>query len=183
MTRLVRLASAFAVSAALMLALSGPGTRLGLWPWSGGLILFGLAGVLGVAAVIAAAIGRRFAVLALGAAVAAMPVYGLVQAFSAPRINDASSALVLAGSAETTFPKALAAAEAMRWEIVKSDPRDGRIEAVATTFWFGFKDDVVVRVRPDGSGSRVEARSKSRVGRGDMGTNARRIQAYFEHLK
>ena len=44
-------------------------------------------------------------------------------------------------------------------------------------------DDVVVRVAPGASGSRVEMRSKSRVGRGDAGTNARRIQAYFERLK
>ena len=183
MSWLVRLPLAFAVSALLMLALSGPGTRFGLWPWSTGLILFGLAGLLGIAAAIAAAIGKRFAVLALGAAAAAMPVYGLVQALSNPRINDASSELVLAGSPEATFSKALAAAEAAGWEVVKSDPRTGQIEAVATSFWFGFKDDVLVRVTPDGSGSRVDVRSKSRVGRGDMGTNARRIQAYFERLK
>ncbi len=177
------LGAALAVSSLLFLALSGPGTRLGLWPWSGGLILFGLAGLLGVVAAIAAALGKRFAVVALGAAAAAMPVYGLVQALSVPRINDASSELVLAGSVEATYTKALAAAEAVGWEILKSDPKAGRIEAVATTFWFGFKDDVLVRVTPDGSGSRVDVRSKSRVGRGDSGTNARRIQAYFERLK
>ena len=177
------LSVAFAVSALLFLALSGPGTRLGLWPWQGGLLLFALAGLLGIAAAIVAAIGRRLVVLAIGLAAAAMPVSGLVQALSVPRINDASSELVLAGSAEATYSKALAAAEAVGWEIVKSDPKAGRIEAVATTFWFGFKDDVVVRVTPAGSGSRVDVRSKSRVGRGDSGTNARRIQAYFERLK
>ena len=177
------LSVAFAVSALLFLALSGPGTRLGLWPWQGGLLLFALAGLLGIAAAIVAAIGRRLVVLAIGLAAAAMPVSGLVQALSVPRINDASSELVLAGPVEATYSKALAAAEAMGWEIAKSDPKAGRIETVATTFWFGFKDDVVVRVTPAGSGSRVDVRSKSRVGRGDSGTNARRIQAYFERLK
>jgi len=57
------------------------------------------------------------------------------------------------------------------------------IEATATTRWFGFKDDVVIRVSamPDG-GSRVDMRSVSRVGRSDVGTNARRIQAFLSEL-
>lgn len=178
-----RVAVASAVLAALALALSGPGTRFGLWPWNVGIVLFGLAGLLGTVAAIAATISRRFLVLALGAAAAAMPIAGLLQALSNPRINDASSELVLAGPPESAFSKALAAAEAMGWEIVKSDPNTRQIEAVATTFWFGFKDDVLVRVIPAGSGSRVDARSKSRVGRSDAGTNARRIRAYFERLR
>ncbi|HJR53568.1 MAG TPA: DUF1499 domain-containing protein, partial [Gemmatimonadota bacterium] len=56
----------------------------------------------------------------------------------------------------------------------------GRIEATATTPWFGFKDDVVVRIRPEAGGSRVDVRSVSRVGRSDVGTNARRIEEYLE---
>jgi hypothetical protein len=51
----------------------------------------------------------------------------------------------------------------------------GRVEATATTFWFGFKDDVVVRVRPAAAGSVVDVRSVSRVGVSDLGANARRI--------
>jgi uncharacterized protein (DUF1499 family) len=70
----------------------------------------------------------------------------------------------------------------MGWEIVDSDPARGRIEATATTPWFGFEDDVVVRVRPQGGGSRVDVRSVSRVGRSDVGTNARRIRADLEEL-
>ena len=58
-----------------------------------------------------------------------------------------------------------------------------RIEAVATTFWFGFKDDVVVRITAEGAGSRVDVRSKSRVGRSDLGTNAQRIRAYQRRLQ
>jgi len=81
------------------------------------------------------------------------------------------------------FSRALAAAEAMGWEIVAKDQPAGRLEAVATTFWFGFKDDVVVRIAPAPPGSRIDVRSKSRVGRSDAGTNARRIREYLERLK
>lgn len=80
------------------------------------------------------------------------------------------------------FEKALAAVRAMGWDVVASDPNAGRIEATDTTFWFGFKDDVVVRVRPANGGSRIDVRSLSRVGRGDVGTNAKRIRAYLGEL-
>lgn len=80
------------------------------------------------------------------------------------------------------FERALAAVRAMGWDLVASDSSAGRIEATDTTFWFGFKDDVVVRVRPANGGSRIDVRSLSRVGRGDAGTNARRIRAYLREL-
>lgn len=80
------------------------------------------------------------------------------------------------------FDRALAAARSMGWAIASADPADGRIEATATTFWFGFKDDVVVRVVPSGTGSRVDVRSVSRVGKSDLGTNARRIREYLKTL-
>jgi uncharacterized protein (DUF1499 family) len=83
---------------------------------------------------------------------------------------------------DAAFRRALEAARDMGWEIVDSDPARGRIEATATTPWFGFKDDVVVRVRPEDGGSRVDVRSVSRVGRSDVGTNARRIREYLEEL-
>jgi uncharacterized protein (DUF1499 family) len=85
------------------------------------------------------------------------------------------------------FAKALAAAEAMGWEVVGRDADTGRIEAVDSTKWFGFKDDIAIRVRAADAGSpnvsRVDIRSKSRVGRGDLGTNAQRIRAYTQRLK
>lgn len=82
------------------------------------------------------------------------------------------------------FQRALATARGMDWEIVATDLTSGRIEATATTLWFGFKDDVVIRVQPDvtGSGSQVDVRSVSRVGKSDAGTNAKRIRAYLELL-
>jgi len=80
------------------------------------------------------------------------------------------------------FERALDAARAMGWEIVASEPTEGRIEATATTFWFGFKDDVVVRVTSTEGGSRIDVRSVSRVGQSDVGANAERITAYLERI-
>ena len=83
---------------------------------------------------------------------------------------------------DRAFARALAAEQAMGWELVASDPAAGRIEATDTTFWFGFKDDVVIRVTADGGGSRVDVRSLSRVGGGDIGTNAKRVRRYLKAL-
>lgn len=80
------------------------------------------------------------------------------------------------------FNRAQQVARDMGWEIVATDAAAGRIEATDTTFWFGFKDDVVIRVEADGAGSRVDVRSVSRVGKSDVGTNARRIRAYLRAL-
>ena len=81
------------------------------------------------------------------------------------------------------FARARAAAQALGWEIAGADERAGRIEAVATTLWFGFKDDIVVRVVAAGSGSRIDVRSRSRVGRSDLGANAKRIQDFLTKVK
>jgi uncharacterized protein (DUF1499 family) len=81
------------------------------------------------------------------------------------------------------FERALAAVHEMGWELVEADAAAGRIEATDTTFWFGFKDDVVIRIRPADGGSRVDVRSLSRIGVGDAGTNARRIRAYLNVLR
>jgi uncharacterized protein (DUF1499 family) len=91
--------------------------------------------------------------------------------------------LVLEGPPGEVFGLAVNAARDMGWEIVESDRDEGRIEATDTTFWFGFKDDVVVRIteRPQGS-TRVDVRSVSRVGMSDVGTNAARIREYLERL-
>ena len=72
----------------------------------------------------------------------------------------------------------------MGWEIVSTDRASGLIEATETTRWFGFKDDVVVRVRAAAAGgSRVDVRSVSRVGGSDVGTNAKRIREYLRRLR
>jgi len=81
------------------------------------------------------------------------------------------------------FERARGAAQQMPgWEITMADAERGTIEAVSTSRVFGFSDDVVVRVRAEGDGSRVDVRSKSRDGRGDQGVNAARIRDYLAVL-
>ena len=90
--------------------------------------------------------------------------------------------LVVAEPAPRVFERALSAARAMGWDVAAADAGSGRIEATATTAWFGFKDDVVVRVRPENAGSRIDVRSVSRVGKSDVGANAARIRDYLARL-
>ena len=86
-------------------------------------------------------------------------------------------------------PWALAVAARLRerWGIdpavVASDAEEGRIEAVATSRLFGFADEVSIRIVPEGSGSRVDMRSRSRLGKIDRGTNAQRIRSWLADLK
>jgi uncharacterized protein (DUF1499 family) len=94
---------------------------------------------------------------------------------------DLAPALLLV-SPGTAFERALAAARKMGWKIFDANPEEMRIEATDTTFWFGFKDDIVVRITPTEEGSRIDVRSVSRVGKSDVGTNARRIMKFFERL-
>ena len=78
--------------------------------------------------------------------------------------------------------RALAAARDWVGTIVAAEPAAGRIEATATTPWFGFRDDVVIRVAPNGAGSRIDVRSVSRIGKSDLGANARRIRDFTSRL-
>jgi uncharacterized protein (DUF1499 family) len=81
------------------------------------------------------------------------------------------------------FDQALAAAEAQGWEIVATSRDEGRIEATDTTLWFGFKDDVVIRVvAEETGGSKLDIRSMSRVGKSDLGKNADRIRKFLAAL-
>jgi uncharacterized protein (DUF1499 family) len=81
------------------------------------------------------------------------------------------------------FSRALDTAKTMPgWTVVDADSASGRIEANETSRWFRFTDDVVIRVAPDGTGTRIDVRSVSRVGRSDFGVNADRIRAYTAAL-
>lgn len=81
------------------------------------------------------------------------------------------------------FDRAMEAVRTLGWDLVASVPEDGRIEATDTTFWFRFKDDVVIRIREAEGGTIVDARSLSRVGGGDVGTNARRLRAFLAEMR
>jgi len=84
---------------------------------------------------------------------------------------------------EQAFDRAMAAVQTLGWEVAASVPEEGRIEATDTTFWFRFKDDVVIRIRAAEGGAMVDARSLSRVGGGDVGTNARRLRAFLAEMR
>ncbi len=81
------------------------------------------------------------------------------------------------------FARAEAAVESLGWEVVAAVPAEGRIEATDTTRFFGFKDDVVIRLRAEGGGTRLDVRSKSRVGMGDVGANAARVREFLQLVK
>lgn len=83
---------------------------------------------------------------------------------------------------DATFAKALAAVEQLGWELVAQVPEEGRIEATDTTFWFRFKDDIVIKIEQQAGQSIVNARSVSRVGTGDVGANAIRLREFFALL-
>lgn len=87
-------------------------------------------------------------------------------------------------SVESAVARAAEVLESQGLDVVNVDPAAGIVEAVATTFWFGFKDDVVVRVRPSGEGgSLIDVRSVSRVGQSDVGANAKRIVAFLDAFR
>jgi hypothetical protein len=83
---------------------------------------------------------------------------------------------------ERLFRQAVSAAYAMGWRIVSVVPDAGRIEATDTSFFFGFTDDIVIRVKPAGMGARLDIRSKSRELLNDRGENAHRIRAFAKLL-
>jgi uncharacterized protein (DUF1499 family) len=123
------------------------------------------------------------AVLPLRAGAANPAAYGgqelaRAQESAYPRIVP----LDLPAAPAAAFEKALALVKDSGWELVAAEPGEGRIEATATTPFFGFKDDVVLRIAARGTGSRVDMRSVSRIGRSDLGTNARRIEDFLARL-
>lgn len=69
------------------------------------------------------------------------------------------------------------------WTIADINADQGRIEATAQTFWFGFRDDVVIRIREDEKGARIDVRSRSRIGVGDVGANAKRVRTFLALIK
>ena len=220
-----RVTLALAVLAVLLLMISGPGTRAGLWPFRVGFGMFAGAMLVGLAAAGAAIVGLVLplerersgpllvAALMLGAASAAVPLDYVRRVKTLPYINDITTdterppqfspprmyeshfaefqrrsypnlrPLELPLQPKQAFARAAEAARGYDWEITVLDESVGRIEAVVTTRWFGFKDDVVIRITPAGAGSRVDMRSKSRVGRSDVGTNAYRIEEFLARLE
>jgi len=91
-------------------------------------------------------------------------------------------------TAQAAYDAALAVVNKRRWRVVDARPpqagrREGRIEAVARTPIMGFRDDVVIRVRAETDGARIDARSSSRYGAFDFGTNAARVRGLMNDIE
>ena len=91
--------------------------------------------------------------------------------------------LIIPSEKDKVFAAAEAALRAMKLKVVDVNAAEGRIEATQTSMLYGFTDDVVVRIAADGAGSKVDVRSKSRVGRSDLGQNAKRIRVFLRELQ
>ena len=220
-----RITLALAVLAVLFLALSGPGTRAGAWPFWVGFGMFAGSLLAGLAAAGAAAVGLAVprlrtgspavlvGALVIGAASASIPLDYVRRVKTLPYINDITTdaerppqfsppkeyqphfaelqrrgypdlhPLELALPPKQAFARAAEIARGEGWEITALDEGAGTIQAVVTTRWFGFKDDVVIRITPEGARSRVDMRSKSRVGRSDVGANASRIEEFLARME
>jgi Protein of unknown function (DUF1499) len=96
--------------------------------------------------------------------------------------------ILLDNTPDESLALALRAATNLGWRIVDSSPPSGRtgagrIEATARSLLFGFTDDITVRIRPAVNETRIDLRSASRVGRHDLGGNARRIAAFQQEIE
>ena len=80
--------------------------------------------------------------------------------------------------ASKLFTAALRTVKGMGWKLDSEHPHLGIIEASSTTFWFGFTDDIVIRIEAKTDGSRLDIRSESRIGKSDFGRNAARIMRF-----
>lgn len=221
-----------ALTAAVLLALAGPGFRLGWWSYRGGMIAVAAAfflGILGILVGLAGAIrghpgsgrpGFEISVMAMiiAAIVSAAPVAWRWVAREAPEMRDVSTdpadppqfttlrpprmasseagrlpgdagaattaypgvtPLVLDATPGETYARALDVARELGWTVVAADSARGRFEAVASSRWFGMKDDIAVRVRPVRGGSRIDVRAVDDGGVEHDGTNARRIRHFL----
>ena len=224
-----------ALLSVIALAISGPGSRLGLWNFRFGFTLMRYSAMLGlVAALICIVIlfvslrsgFSSLAVLAIAGIVIGLFTFGnlaliAINSKHIPRINDITTDIknppqfaallqfrknapvpsmypgpdtaanqlqaypgikpfVSGLSTGDAFDRALKTGVKMGWKILDSNMADGHIEATDTTFWYGFKDDIVIRIMPTKTGSIVDMRSTSRVGKSDFGTNAKRILKFMK---
>ena len=95
-----------------------------------------------------------------------------------PELRPISSSLTIVEAVE----KSREVLQLMDLEIISVDVEAGILEAVDTSFWFGFKDDIVVRVQETPNGIKIDIRSKSRVGQSDLGVNAKRVLAFINNF-
>lgn len=93
------------------------------------------------------------------------------------------TSLVVKGSVTGVLKHAQKTAQKLGWDVVYTDVENGHLEAKSTTFWFGFTDDIVVRIKSVDTDIVVDLQSVSRVGVSDLGKNADRIRLFQSVLK
>lgn len=130
---------------------------------------------------------RRFALVVVG-----LFAIGIAMSFIWPPINDVQTGATpqypdlrpqkFDRPYDRVFDEALATAQAEGWEITLQDRQQGEIRAVATTTLLRFKDDVTVILARVEQGTTVNVRSRSRIGKSDLGANARRIRRFQSAL-
>lgn len=91
--------------------------------------------------------------------------------------------LVMDATPEAAFAAALATVERRGWRLTLAQPEAGRIEASEENFWFGTRDDILIRIRAVDEGVRIDVRSISRTGLSDLGTNAKRVRNLLDELE
>jgi uncharacterized protein (DUF1499 family) len=106
------------------------------------------------------------------------PALAPLQTAAYPRVRPRTTAKTPA----EVFDIATKAVVARGWTVIGADSASGRIEATDTSGWWGFKDDIVIRLRPEGAGTRIDMRSVSRVGESDLGANAARIEKLLDAI-
>jgi uncharacterized protein (DUF1499 family) len=84
---------------------------------------------------------------------------------------------------DEAFGLVLALVEARDWQVLSADPAEAQIEAIATSRLFGFEDEVAIRMTKSDTGTRIDMRSRSRLGQIDRGANAARIIAFLSDLE
>jgi hypothetical protein len=102
-----------------------------------------------------------------------------VQREAYPDIQPISTGL----PAREAYDIALDLAQDQNWDHIEADAATGRIEAWNRTFWFGFTDDIAIRVRQDGEGARIDMRGSSRLRESDYGSNAALMGPFLAELK
>ena len=74
------------------------------------------------------------------------------------------------------------AAKRLGWDVMRSDPPGGQMEAINHSFWYGLTSDIAVRVLPEGAGSRIDVRSTSRLPNADLGSNAGQVKELLDEI-
>lgn len=129
--------------------------------------------------------GLAVAAVGLGIALTRWPLINDVETGKTPEYPDLRVQRFTASEERVTKAARAAVEHLPGWELAGAGrgPGGAELQAVARTRVLRFKDDVTIRVRRRDGASEVAVRSRSRVGKGDFGQNARNIRAFQGELE